>query len=91
MQSVNDMTWREFQLRKAGYEREQLKNWEHTRMVAYWAGMDGGFDGKKTTIDKFLPLGKDVEKPRVSEEHQASFIKTMQDYKDKVKNKNVNS
>jgi len=84
LQSVNDMTWREFQLRKAGYEREQLKNWEHTRMVAYWAGMDGGFDGKKTSITKFLPLGKDAVKPRVSDEHQASFNKAMQEYKKKV-------
>ena len=85
------MTWREFQLRKAGYEREQLRNWEHTRMTAYWSGAGTAFDGKKTTMDKFLPLGKDFEKPIVSEEHQASFIKMMQDYKDKVKNKNVNS
>jgi hypothetical protein len=85
------MTWREFQLRKAGYEREQLKNWEHTRMVAYWSGAGTAFDGKKTTIDKFLPLGNDTDKLKVSDEHRESFNKAMQDYKDKVKNKNVNS
>jgi len=53
-------------------------------MVAYWAGMDGGFDGKKTSITKFLPLGKDAVKPRVSDEHRESFNKAMQEYKDKV-------
>jgi len=84
LNAVNDMTWREFQLRKAGYEREQLRNWEHTRMVAYWAGMDGGFDGKKTSITKFLPLGDETGKPRVSDEHRESFNKAMQEYKDKV-------
>ena len=85
------MTWREFQLRKAGYEREQKKRWEHTRMTAYWSGVDGGFDGKKTTMEKFMPLGNDADKPIVSEEHQASFKKAMEVYKNKVKSKNVDS
>ena len=85
------MTWREFQLRKAGYEREQLKNWEHTRMTAYWSGAGTAFDGTKMSMDKFLPLGKDAEKPRVSIEHRESFNKAMQEYKDKVKSRNVNS
>jgi len=84
LQSVHDMSWREFQLRKAGYEREQLKEWERTRMIAYWAGMDGGFDGKKTTIEKFIPLKGDRFKPKVSDEHRESFNKAMQDYKNKV-------
>jgi len=84
LNAVNDMTWREFQLRKAGYEREQLKNWEHTRMVAYWAGAGTAFDGSKMSITKFLPLGGETGKPRVSDEHRESFNKAMQEYKDKV-------
>ena len=75
MQSVNDMTWREFQLRKAGYEREQLRNWEHTRMVAYWAGAGTAFDGSKMSITKFLPLGGETGKPIVSDEHRESLIR----------------
>jgi len=53
-------------------------------MVAYWSGAGTAFDGKKTSITKFLPLGGETGKPRVSDEHRESFNKAMQEYKDKV-------
>ena len=82
------MTWREFQLKKAGWEREQLRQWERTRMVAYWSGVDGGFDGKKTNITKFMPLGKETVKPQVSDEQRQAFKDAMEKYNEQKKELN---
>lgn len=86
MSAVNDMTWREFHLRKQGWEREQLRKWEHTRMVAYWSGAGTAFDAGKTKIDRFMPLDKETNKPIISESHKARFNEEMKKYLDKVKN-----
>ena len=82
------MTWREFQLKKAGWEREQLRQWERTRMVAYWSGVDGGFDGKKTNITKFMPLGKETVKTQVSDEQRQAFKDAMEKYNEQKKELN---
>ena len=76
------MTWREFQLRKAGYEREQLKEWQRARMIAYFSGYGQSISEKN--ILRWLPLKGEIIKPKVSDEHRESFNKAMQDYKNKV-------
>lgn len=91
MRAVYDMEWREFLLRKAGYEREQLNKWEHTRMIAYWSGVDGGFDGRKTSISKFMPLGNETAKPVINEETRARFLEMQKEYYNKVNKKDGNS
>ena len=50
------MTWREFQLRRKGYERQQMNEWRKVREIAYWSGAGSAFDPKKTKIDKFMPF-----------------------------------
>lgn len=55
-------------------------------MVAYWSGAGTAFDGSKTKIERFMPLGKESNKPKVSEEQRNLFNKQMQEYLDKIKN-----
>jgi len=51
------MTWREFQLRKYGYDREQRSKWEHTREISYCAlAATGAIDTRKMSKEKFMSL-----------------------------------
>lgn len=60
-----DMTWREFQLRRIGYERQELKEWRKVREISYWSGAGTAFDASKTKINQFMPL--DENKPQASQ------------------------
>lgn len=57
-----DMTWREFQLRKAGYFRKLKEQWRHTRQVAYWTYLSIPEKGQKMPIDRFMDLGDKSKK-----------------------------
>lgn len=50
------MTWREFQLKLAGYKREQKNKWYHTRMIAYQIYASTPIKGKHIEIDKFMKI-----------------------------------
>lgn len=51
------MTWREFQLRRYGYEREDKSKWLHTREICYYVlAATGAIDTKKMSKEKFMPL-----------------------------------
>lgn len=51
------MTWREFQLRRFGFERENKAKWEHTRDISYYALVaTGAIDTKKVSKEKFFPI-----------------------------------
>ncbi|WP_288446523.1 hypothetical protein [uncultured Chryseobacterium sp.] len=57
MEYVEDMTWREFQLRKLGYSREDKTRWLHTREVTYHVLVaTGAIDTRKMSKEKFMPL-----------------------------------
>lgn len=51
------MTWREFQLKTAGFFRQDKRDWERARLIAYYAYASIPETGKKVSINKFLPLG----------------------------------
>ena len=55
------MTWREFHLRKIGFERSEKREWYRTREVGYASLIGGGVDPKKLTKEKYMPL--DEAKP----------------------------
>ena len=55
------MTWREFHLRKIGFERSEKREWYRTREVGYASLIGGGVDPKKLTKEKYIPL--DEAKP----------------------------
>lgn len=74
-----DMTWREFQLRRIGYERVQLKEWEKYRLVAYWSGIEGGFSPKKVSIEQFMPLHK-KKKQEISQSGIEALRKAQEEY-----------
>lgn len=51
------MTWREFQLRKEGYSREDKRRWEHTREISYYVLVaTGAIDTRKVSKEKFMPI-----------------------------------
>ena len=50
------MTWREFHLRKIGFERSEKREWYRTREVGYASLIGGGVDPKKLTKEKYIPL-----------------------------------
>jgi hypothetical protein len=57
LEYVEDMTWREFQLRRYGYERENRAKWEHTREISYCAlAATGAIDTKKMSKEQFMSL-----------------------------------
>ena len=56
LDAVYDMTWREFHLRKIGFERSEKREWYRTREVGYASLIGGGVDPKKLTKEKYMPL-----------------------------------
>ena len=58
------------------------------REVAYWSGVEHGFDGSKTSITKFMPLGKETVKSQVSEEQRQAFKDAMEKYNEQKKELN---
>lgn len=56
------MSWREFQLRLAGYIRQQKNKWIHTREIVYYTLVaSGSIDTKKLSKEKFMPLENSVK------------------------------
>jgi len=63
LEYVEDMTWREFQLRRLGFDRENKVKWEHTRDVSYYAlAATGAIDTKKVSKEKFFPIYSGITK-----------------------------
>ena len=79
------MTWREFLLKKQGWEREQLRKWERAREIAYWSGRGTAFDGK-VSIQKFMPLGNERPKSAVSDAGRRAFELEMENYNKQIQN-----
>lgn len=80
------MTWREFQLKKAGWEREQLRKWEHTRLIAYFSGAGQSIDPKKS-MQSWMPLNELDNKSEIPEEQKQAFKEAMKQYQQQVKEK----
>ncbi|MCT3788487.1 hypothetical protein HZQ67_14020 [Elizabethkingia anophelis] len=83
------MTWREYQLRKKGYERERKLDAYKNRDIVYHSLVaTGAIDSKKISIDKFRPLdGGPTE--RVSDGAKASYEAAMRKYLNEVEASNV--
>lgn len=72
---VYEMTWREFQLRRMGFLRSEKREWEKTRLTAYYSLVStGAIDTKKTSIDKFMPLDGTKRKTGVSQTAREAFL-----------------
>jgi len=70
------MTWREFELKRAGFKRQQIREWERTREIVYYALLStGALDPKKTSKEKFMPLGGGQEQPRRMTERQREAMR----------------
>lgn len=75
------MTWREFQLRRAGYLRHQKEDWKKARMIAYYAlAATGAISTTKMSIEKFMPLEGVKSKPRASDAANEAYMKAHEQY-----------
>lgn len=83
------MSWREYQLRREGFLRQQRERWYHTREVAYASLMGGGaYDPKKLSKQQFMPIDDEVGNlVKVSDEHRAVFYELQAEYENEVKKK----
>ncbi|MYZ60727.1 hypothetical protein EH151_12605 [Elizabethkingia anophelis] len=73
-----DMSWREFQLRRIGYERSQKTDWYKVREISYWVYMSIPTKGKKASKQEFMPI-EQKEVIKVSKKDSYGFFKEMQE------------
>lgn len=78
------MTWREFQLRKIGYERQNLEQWKRVREIAYWSGAGTAFDASKVKPNRFMPLGEEQSVRGVSDKTKERFRQLQREYLEKT-------
>jgi len=76
------MTWREFQLRLLGYQREQKNDWFKVREVAYLIYLSIPQKGTKMSKEKFMPLENKTVKP-VNNEVKEWYLQEIQNYYNK--------
>lgn len=90
MEYVEDMTWREFQLRRYGYERENRAKWEHTREISYCALVaTGAIDTKKMSKEKFMPLENGSNKTvAITSRAKEIFMKAVNDVVNESRSRN---
>ena len=55
------MTRAEFYLKAKGYNRKQVKEWEHTRLLAYTVASTVPSKKKLPKMTKWMPLSTDSE------------------------------
>lgn len=72
------MTWREFQLRLAGYKRIENKKWYHTREICYNIHLSIPLK-KHLTRDQFMNLGDTSPRKKVSERGKELYMKAVKD------------
>ena len=80
LDAVYDMTWREFHLRRIGFERSEKREWYRTREVGYASLIGGGVDPKKLTKEKYMPLDENQNKYQVTEDGFAALKREQEKY-----------
>lgn len=81
LEAVEDMTWKEYHLRRFGYLRAELKEWERVRFTSYHSLVaTGAINPKKTTMQKFMPFDSDPKPKRVSDAGKEAFEKAQEQY-----------
>ncbi|MDV3594395.1 hypothetical protein CMU87_18160 [Elizabethkingia anophelis] len=81
-----DMSWREFQLRRIGYERSQKTDWYKVREISYWVYMSIPTKGKKASKQEFMPIEQKVVET-VSKDNVMDYFLTL--HEDYMKKANV--
>ena len=62
------MSWREYQLRRIGYIRQEKEEWKRTRMVSYYSLVaSGAIDTRKMSIEQFMPLDGKSKSSRMTD------------------------
>lgn len=80
MEYVENMTWREFHLRKIGFERSEKREWYKVREMGYASLIGGGVDPKKLTKEKYMPLEETQSKYQVTKDGFAALKLAQQKY-----------
>lgn len=87
MEQVYDMSWREFQLRMAGFDRSEKRRYEGLRLLTYQILMSGFSPpkNKNLTIEQFWPM--DSKKSTISEDSRNALREAQRIALEKLKNK----
>ena len=80
------MTWREFQLKRMGFERSEKRKWFMVREIGYASLIGGHIDPKKLPKDKYIPLDDNTPKKASSSAFEA-LKREREIYSEKVKEK----
>lgn len=78
------MSWREFQLRRIGYEREQKTDWYKVREISYWVYMSIPTKGKKASKQEFMPIEQKVVETVSKDNVMDYFLMLHEDYMKKA-------
>jgi len=80
LDAVYDMTWREFHLRRIGFERSEKREWYRTREVGYASLIGGGVNPKQFPKEKYMPLDENQNKYQVTEDGFAALKREQEKY-----------
>jgi len=83
LDAVYGISWREFQLRRAGYYRQQRAEWDKFLHVSYFSGAGTAFDPKQLTLEQFTNRKSKQKEP--SENAKQRYNELMQEYLNKKK------
>lgn len=82
-----DMPFCEFRIKSFAYNRMQEERLRHTRLITYYSAIGSHLDPKKIprSITKFMPIGDEKVKSKVSEEMKELFKQRMDEYNEKMR------
>lgn len=81
LDAVYSISWREFQLRRSGYLRQQKAEWDKVLHVSYYSGAGTAFDPKKLTLEQFTNRKQKRNEP--SKSARSRYDQLMKEYLNK--------
>ncbi len=73
------MTWKEFQLKRIAYERQEKNSWLKVREISYLIYLSIPQKGTKMSKEKFMPLEKSKVN-RATNEAQQQFLEEVKKF-----------
>lgn len=81
MEQCYEMTWREYHLKRAGWFRQEEREWEKVRWLSYNNHTaSGSINPKKTSLQKFMPLNSDPKPKKASNSAKEALLKAQEIY-----------
>lgn len=74
------MTWREFQLRRVAYERQEKTSWLKVREISYMIYCSIPEKSPKKSREQFMPIEKKFKKQVASEDATQRYLEEIKKY-----------